>query len=724
MRISVVICAFTDERWEELRAAVASCENQSRPPEEIIVVIDYNEALLARATREFSRVLVTSNSSIQGLSGSRNTGVVAATGDVIAFLDDDAFADGDWLAHLETSFSDEHVAGAGGWIVPEWPGEAPAWFPTSFLWVFGCSYDGLPPSGGEIRNPIGSNMALRRRVFDAVGGFTPGIGRIGKVPLGGEETELCIRYTADFPADCFVLNREALVHHRVPAERLTWHYFWTRCWAEGLSKGVIARRVGASASLSSERGHVMVAIPRDVARSVALLRRDVSSALRRLALIVAGSACAVAGVAWATTASRRRLPLDPTTGNASETSDGGATISSTSPIIRMQVDVADLAREVPVAAPTGARVWVEAVQRGQVVGVIEALVNDGGISAGDRRDLAAHSAGIVPLAVESFPSELLPRASVVVSTICEAPRELVDTVTSLLALDYPDFEVIIIDNRVDPTEPLPSFVSDPRLHVGVERRPGVSSGRNRGIAEATGEIVAFTDDDVVVERTWLRALGVRFALEANLEAVGGLVLPRELDTPAQLWFEEYYGGFTRGFRSQTMSMGHHEDDELFPYSPRSFGAGLNMAFRREALERIGGFDPALGIGTPSRGGEDVALFIALVLAGGTVGFEPAALVRHHHRRTKREFLVQLWDYGVGLSAMLCAVIARDPTQARPILRRVPYGVRHFLRPRRERSVRHAPGYPRYAVLIQLFGMLYGPLAYAASRARRHRRAPS
>ncbi len=717
MRISVVICAFSDERWEELREAVASCEQQRRPAEEIVVVIDHNEALLERAAHEFSGALVIANGSLQGLSGARNTGVSAATGDLVVFLDDDAYADADWLAHLETSFADESVVGAGGWIVPEWPGVAPTWFPGSFLWVFGCSYEGLPQSGGEIRNPIGSNMALRRRLFDEVGGFTPGIGRIGKVPLGGEETELCIRYTRLHPQEHFVLNREAIVHHRVPESRLTWHYFWTRCWAEGLSKAAIARRVGASASLSSERGLLAGAIPRDVAAGVALLRRDVPSALRRLGLIVAGSACAVGGLAWSSAVAGRHdtqtpSPTGPANGAAHDVD--AATPPS---IARVQVDVGDLARDVRVDAPTGSRVWVEALQRGQVVGVIEGIVEEGVLSASDRRDLAERSAGVAPLAVESFPDELLPRASIVVSTICEEPRELVDTVTSLLALNYPDFEVIVIDNRVEPRGPLPTFVRDPRLRVEVERRRGVSSGRNRGIAGATGEIVAFTDDDVVVERNWLRALGVRFALEASLEAVGGLVLPHELDTPAQLWFEEYYGGFARGFHATTMSMSHHEDNALFPFSPRSYGAGLNMAFRREALARVGGFDPALGIGTPSRGGEDVALFILLVLAGGVVGFEPAALVRHHHRRGEREFLAQLWDYGVGLSAMLCAIIARDPSQAWPILRRVPYGARHVLGPRRERSEHHAPSYPRYSVLIQLLGMLYGPIAYVSSRRR-------
>lgn len=715
MRVSVVICAYADERWEELCQAVASCTSQSRPPEEIVVVIDYNDALLARAKREFPHAEVTANGSERGLSGSRNTGVSVATGDLLVFLDDDAYAEEDWLAHLLEPLGDESVAGAGGWIVPEWPAVAPTWYPPTFLWVLGCSYEGLPQSGASIRNPIGSNMALRRRVFDTVGGFTPGIGRVGKVPLGGEETELCIRYAAVSPHESFVLVREAVVHHHVPASRLTWRYFWTRCWAEGLSKALIARRAGATASLSAERGHLARAVPRDVAKSLMLLGSDVPAGLRRLALNVAGAACAVAGLAWGTLVGPSATTTQRRSDSASETDEPlGA-----SGIARLQVDVRDLENDIAVTAPTGTRLWVEAMRTGQVVGVIEATIEDGFLSPGDRRDLVERSSSIVPLDVASIPDELLPRASVVVSTICEVPEELIETVNSLLALDYPDFEVIVIDNRHDARGPLPALASDPRLHVGAETRRGVSSGRNRGVAQATGEIIAFTDDDVVVDRNWLRAMGVRFAEEATLEAIGGLVLPSELDSPAQLWFEEYYGGFVRGFRAHSMSLREPDDGALFPYSPRSYGAGLNMAFRREALARVGGFDPVLGIGTLARGGEDVGVFIAIVLAGGVVGFEPAALVRHHHRRSEREFMSQVWDYGVGLSAMLCAVVARDPRQIWPIVRRAPYGVRHFVRPRRERS-RHAPTYPRRAVAVQFLGMLYGPIAYLRSRRRYER----
>jgi glycosyltransferase involved in cell wall biosynthesis len=211
MNVSVVICAYTLERWELINAAVSSCADQTLVPHEILLVIDHNDALLARATAEIKGVRVIANRSTKGLSGARNTGVAESTGDVIAFLDDDARADPDWLAALCAPLKDDDVAGVGGWIVPEFMGREAKWFPHTYYWILGCSYEGLPETGATLRNPIGANMVLRREVFDEVGGFTSGIGRIGKVPLGCEETELCIRYTSSHPEERFVLTHEAVL---------------------------------------------------------------------------------------------------------------------------------------------------------------------------------------------------------------------------------------------------------------------------------------------------------------------------------------------------------------------------------------------------------------------------------------------------------------------------------------------------------------------------------
>jgi GT2 family glycosyltransferase len=310
LSISVVICAYDLERWKELAAAVQSCRRQTLVPDQVIVVVDHNEELHQKALLEFDEVVVLANRSGKGLSGARNTGVGSATGEVIAFLDDDACAEADWLEHLTTPLGDPSIAGVGGWIVPEWDTAPPAWFPEAFYWVIGCSFSDLPPTNARLRNPFGANMAIRRRVFTQVGGFSSGLGRIGKVPLGCEETELCIRYTASYPDERFVMVREAVVHHRVPASRLTWHYFWTRCWAEGISKAAVTSLVGSASGLARERGYALRTLPRAVMRSMRMLPRHPRSALAQILAVVAGTSCAAAGLVWGRLALRRH-PISP-----------------------------------------------------------------------------------------------------------------------------------------------------------------------------------------------------------------------------------------------------------------------------------------------------------------------------------------------------------------------------------------------------------------------------
>lgn len=309
MNVSVVICAYTMDRWVDLVASVQSCVEQSKMPHEVVVVIDYNDILLRTAKQEFVNAVVVPNRFAQGLSGARNTGVAQASGDVVAFLDDDAYADRNWLKLLSAPMSDEDVVGVGGWVVPNWPGERPPWFPDTFLWVLGCSYSGLPDNHQEIRNPIGASMAMRRRLFEEVGGFSSGLGRMGRNPLGCEETELCIRYSTQFPDERFVLCRDAVVHHRVPPSRLTWRYFSRRCWSEGLSKAAVSSLVGPGSGLASERRHVLRSMPRELAGTLLSFPRHPRTSTVRFALILAGSILAVMGLVRGQIA-LRKSPLD------------------------------------------------------------------------------------------------------------------------------------------------------------------------------------------------------------------------------------------------------------------------------------------------------------------------------------------------------------------------------------------------------------------------------
>jgi GT2 family glycosyltransferase len=292
---SVILCAYTEQRFEALLAAVASVQNQRPVPEQTIVVVDHNDELLERARSAFPGAVVLPNLHERGLSGARNTGVGFATGEVVAFLDDDAVAAPDWSRRLLDAYRDARVVGTGGLAVPRWEAEIPRWLPSEFLWTVGCSYRGLPTVPAPIRNPIGANMSFRREVFDRAGGFRPGIGRLGKTPLGCEETEFSIRARRLEPDGVIMHLPSARVDHLVTPERASWRYFRRRCWSEGLSKALVSGGVGAQAALASEWSYTLGTLPLGVMRGVAAALRGDRDGLRRAAAIVAGLAITTAG---------------------------------------------------------------------------------------------------------------------------------------------------------------------------------------------------------------------------------------------------------------------------------------------------------------------------------------------------------------------------------------------------------------------------------------------
>jgi GT2 family glycosyltransferase len=280
----------------------------------------------------------------------------------------------------------------------------------------------------------------------------------------------------------------------------------------------------------------------------------------------------------------------------------------------------------------------------------------------------------------------LPRASVVIPTTFGRFDQLESCVQALVELNHPNFEIIVVDNR--PHRP---GAADERAKIGgyegvvvvTEEVPGISAARNAGSAAATGEIVAFTDDDVIPHRNWLRSLGATLARNKDVDYVAGLVVPSELETRAQLWFED-----ARTAREQRefvpyiyRSMSWNEpdlsafstdrylvrrtdlggDSVVHPiYLLAGYGRGCNFAVRRKTLQELGGFDRAIGAGTRAKGGEDIAFRVDLLFSGRSIAFDPGAIVCHTHRRTDQELSDQMFDYGVGFSAALSSLAMRDP----------------------------------------------------------------
>lgn len=293
---SVIICAYTEDRWENLVAAIASVQRQTLPAAEIIVVIDHNPALLQRVQENIAGIVVVENAEVRGLSGARNSGVAVAKSRIVAFLDDDAVATPNWLLALCEGFKHKDVLGVGGRVIPLWQEGEPAWFPEEFHWVVGCTYRGLPQTTAKVRNLIGANMSFRREIFDGVSGFRHDVGRIGTLPLGCEETELCIRIQQRWSESSFLYLPEASIFHSVPATRANWRYFCSRCYAEGLSKAVVTRYVGSKDSLSSERAYTLRTLPRGIRDNfLAALSHADATKLERAGAIVLGLAITTAG---------------------------------------------------------------------------------------------------------------------------------------------------------------------------------------------------------------------------------------------------------------------------------------------------------------------------------------------------------------------------------------------------------------------------------------------
>ncbi len=290
-KTSVIICAYTLERWNDLVGAVDSVARQTRPVLETIVVIDRSAELLARSNAELRGVTVVANAHRGGLSGARQTGAELALGEILAFLDDDAIADDDWLAELENPYDDPQLLGAGGLVEPSWVESPPAWFPAEFNWVVGCSYAGLPTRTAQVRNVIGASMSVRAEVMRHTGDWEMELGRAYDGDALGstaEETEFCLRASRLHPDGHWLYVPSARVLHRVPPERATWSYFVRRCRMEGKAKAIIAELEGTGTGLESERAYAFSVLPRAVSRELSAAFHGRLRALRRATAIVAG----------------------------------------------------------------------------------------------------------------------------------------------------------------------------------------------------------------------------------------------------------------------------------------------------------------------------------------------------------------------------------------------------------------------------------------------------
>ena len=309
--VSVVVCTHTERRYALVRECLNSVAANTVRPHELMVVVDSNPALLHRLCADPSidaRILPSTG---RGVSAARNTGVAATTSELVAFIDDDAVAEPDWLAELCRPFENPAIVATGGRIVPRW--EQPnRLLPDELLWAVGSTYTGHPVFPQAITRPVGCNMAARREALDRVGGFPVEFGPSGPAAKShsNEEIALALQLRAVFGERSIWYAPAALVRHFVPVERGTWAYLWRRCRAEGISKADVHIRYGAAA-LGFDRGYarrtLVPAIARYATRSV--LRADRLSGAKAVA---AAGGLVITGASYvARLATRRLRPPNP-----------------------------------------------------------------------------------------------------------------------------------------------------------------------------------------------------------------------------------------------------------------------------------------------------------------------------------------------------------------------------------------------------------------------------
>jgi GT2 family glycosyltransferase len=747
---SVIVC--TRDRPGRLRACLASLVEMRYPHFEVVVV---DSAPTTSATHDVVGAFAHSDVDIRymceqqpGLARARNRGATAAAGQILAFTDDDVVADSDWLAALTAGFArTEHVACATGLSQPAELETAPQiWFEESG--GFGRQFEAQIFDRDSHRSvePLypyrigwygsGLNMAFSAAALQELGGFDEHLGA-GTPVGGGEDQDAFLRV---------ILSGRRLVHE---PGALVWHYH--RRDLDGLRRQLRGSGRGLSAILTKQMlesetrrdlyGRLGPGLTYLLAPSSPKNRAKTATYPRSL------TAIELLGVAEGPVVyllSRSRGTPEPPRAfkpalmaeveltrplelSACEPGRSLSDYRRALALVRLHTHPLGMV-ELEDPADTDAAGIASQVWRSLQEDICGHLREDGEPELGPP-PVGGYEVTAQPHCLDARRRVLgrAPSMSVVVPTR-DRPQHLDACLEALSALEYPAFEVIVVDNA--PSSSATRQVVERRSAGAVpltyvrEDRPGASAARNKGLRAASGDFVAFADDDVIVDRAWLAALAEAFEVIENVGCVTGPVLPLRYDTLAQAWMEQF-AEFRSGFTREVFDLTQHRSRRpLYPYNPGVFGSGGSMAFRRTALDRVGGFDTALGPATRARAGEELAAFLAVVLAGYRIVFEPAALVRHSEILEYEALRDRAYAYGIGLTAFLTKTLLDRPHLALDLALQVPYGLYLTLSSHSPKHTRRASNFPPELNRAELRGMLKGPLAYVLGRTLGAERRPA
>ncbi len=390
----------------------------------------------------------------------------------------------------------------------------------------------------------------------------------------------------------------------------------------------------------------------------------------------------------------------------------------------------------PAQIPDGAGLYLLVRDAGVPVG--ELTVEPDDVAAGPQQWAQQAREDQEKLSLPTSATVELPAASPALSAalaICTIGTHplLPSAVQHLLEQQYDgDFHVVVVDNApaTGNTRAALAGIDDARLKIVDQPNPGLSFARNAALAEAVAlgsELLFYTDDDALADPHWLSSKAAVFAQDPDVHCVTGLVVPGSLATHAEQMFEEG-SGFNKGYvrtvwsraddSSSVWKLGARGDGgPLFPFAAGAFGSGNSTSFRVSALTELNGFDPALGAGTLTKGGEDLDIFVRVLMSDGTIVYEPRAVIRHFHRDTMEELAKQMVGYGSGLSAFLFRELLFLPGSRVALLRAVPKGIKRMLDPESEKNENRTADYPAELAKAERGGFVRGPWLYLKARRR-------
>ena len=583
-----------------------------------------------------------------------------------------------------------------------------------------------------------ANMAFKRDALLSLGGFDPCLGA-GTHARGGEDLDICTRLILS--GQTLVYEPGAIVRHRHLETMRLLHW---KVFSYGVGLGALITK-----HLTSGPNHSRLVrlIPAGVRYLLSPgSRKNATKAPdfpRRLDVIewigVALGPIAYARSRWL--ANEQAAPLERNAGDAAPVRPvWSGELELSSPVIRTEIPLT------PSGVPFDeARLLIRVL--GEPLGFVQTPLSSGklnleqALDAIDQdlgelveRQLAMN--GLPPLtALIDEPHSGVTRAA---NWITKSDRALVTVIVctrnrahglrrclqSLQRLRYPNLEFLVVDNAPADNSTMELVLEvahqDARVRYVREGRPGLSAARNRGLREARGEFIAFTDDDVRVDPLWVDAILRGFRRRADIGCVTGLVASSSLERSAEQYFDARVGWSSSCEHRLFEATAGPGDSGLHPYAAGVFGTGANVAFRRGAVEAIGGFDESLGAGSPTCGGEDLDAFVRLLRSGRALTYEPAALVWHDHRVDEEDLQKQMYCYGKGLSAYLCKFLfARS--SGREVAGRLLGGALHAGRlARRSQAAANRSGVAPGLLKAELRGWLAGPWAYFRARSQQDR----